>query len=91
MAIENLLKRDWWGKRDLILPQDEVEEQYAFCYGSALLGAPDIGQEMILRHLPRYREILVEAPEPRDGYLEVPTRPGIGFELNEEFFASRRG
>jgi galactonate dehydratase len=48
-------------------------------------------QEMILRHLPRYREILIEAPEPRDGYLEVPTRPGIGFELNEEFFTRRRG
>jgi len=48
-------------------------------------------QEMILRHLPKYREILIEAPEPRDGYLEVPTRPGIGFELNEDFFARRRG
>jgi len=47
VAIENLLRRDWWGKRDSILPADEVEDQYAYCYQSA---APAIGQEMILRH-----------------------------------------
>jgi galactonate dehydratase len=47
-------------------------------------------QEMILRHLPTYRQILTEPLEPRDGYLDVPTRPGIGFELNEEFFARQR-
>ena len=47
VAIENLLRRDWWGKRDSILPADEVEDQYAFCYRTA---APDVGQEMILRH-----------------------------------------
>jgi galactonate dehydratase len=42
-------------------------------------------QEMILRHLPTYRQLLVEPIEPRDGYLEIPTRPGIGFTLNEEY------
>jgi VWFA-related protein len=47
VAIENLLRRDWWGKRDSILPADEVEDQYAYCYQTA---APQIGQEMILRH-----------------------------------------
>lgn len=47
VAIENLLRRDWWGKRDSILPMDEEENQYAYCYQTA---APDIGQEMILRH-----------------------------------------
>jgi len=47
VAIENLLRRDWWGKRDTMLPADEVEDQYSYCYG---LSAPDIGQEMILRH-----------------------------------------
>jgi VWFA-related protein len=47
VAIENLLRRDWWGKRDSILPADEVEDQYVYCYQST---APAIGQEMILRH-----------------------------------------
>ena len=47
VAIENLLRRDWWGKRDALLPADEAEDQYAYCYGTT---APDIGQEMILRH-----------------------------------------
>jgi VWFA-related protein len=47
VAIENLLRRDWWGKRDSLLPADEVEDQYAYCYQST---APAIGQEMILRH-----------------------------------------
>jgi VWFA-related protein len=48
-VIEQLLNREWWGVRDRILPQDETEEQYAYCYGSSLLNAPGIGQEMILR------------------------------------------
>jgi VWFA-related protein len=47
VAIENLLRNDWWGKRDSTLPADEVEEQYNYCYQTA---APAIGQEMILRH-----------------------------------------
>ena len=47
VAIENLLRRDWWGKRDALAPADEVEEQYAYCYQTT---APAIGQEMILRH-----------------------------------------
>jgi hypothetical protein len=47
VAIENLLRRDWWGKRDSLLPADEIEDQYAYCYQST---APAIGQEMILRH-----------------------------------------
>jgi galactonate dehydratase len=42
-------------------------------------------QEMIVRHLPVYRNMLTEPLELHDGYLEVPNRPGIGFELNEEF------
>ena len=42
-------------------------------------------QEMILRHLPVYRNVLREPLELSEGYLEIPTRPGIGFELNEEF------
>jgi L-alanine-DL-glutamate epimerase-like enolase superfamily enzyme len=48
-------------------------------------------QEMIVRHLPTYREILTEPLQLQDGYLEIPTRPGIGFELNEEAIARRRG
>ncbi len=47
-------------------------------------------QEMIVRHLPTYRNILTEPLELHDGYLEIPTRPGIGFELNEEFIARGR-
>jgi len=50
VAIENLLKKDWWGKRDSILPQDELEEQYAYCYGAGVLNVPSIGTEMIRRH-----------------------------------------
>jgi VWFA-related protein len=50
VIIQRLLERDWWGNRDSILPQDEVEEQYAYCYGeSGILSAPAVGQEMILR------------------------------------------
>jgi galactonate dehydratase len=44
-------------------------------------------QEMIVRHLSTYRDILTEPLELQDGYLAIPTRPGIGFELNEEFVA----
>ena len=47
-------------------------------------------QEMILRHLPTYRQLLLQPLEPKDGYLEIPDRPGIGFELNEEFLARSR-
>ena len=47
VTIENLLRRDWWGKRDSTLPADAVEDEYAYCYRTA---APDVGQEMILRH-----------------------------------------
>jgi VWFA-related protein len=56
VVIEGLLKRDWWGKRDSILEQDEVEKAYAYCYPAIPPGpnvdAPDkgIAQEMILRH-----------------------------------------
>ena len=48
-------------------------------------------QEMIVRHLPVYRNILTEPLELHDGYLEIPTRPGLGFGLNEEFVARGRG
>jgi len=47
-------------------------------------------QEMIVRHLATYRNILTEPLELHDGYVEIPTRPGIGFELNEEFVARGR-
>ena len=47
-------------------------------------------QEMIIRHLPVYRNMLTEPLELHDGYLEIPTRPGIGFELNEDFVARAR-
>jgi VWFA-related protein len=47
VAIERLLANDWWGQRDSILPRDQVEEQYDYCYHAV---APDIGREMILRH-----------------------------------------
>jgi L-alanine-DL-glutamate epimerase-like enolase superfamily enzyme len=40
---------------------------------------------MIVRHLPVYRNVLTEPLELNAGYLEIPTRPGLGFELNEEF------
>ncbi|HET9830315.1 MAG TPA: VWA domain-containing protein, partial [Vicinamibacterales bacterium] len=46
VIIQRLLEREWWGTRDASIPQDETEEQYAYCYQSI---APDIGQEMILR------------------------------------------
>ncbi|HKF66711.1 MAG TPA: VWA domain-containing protein [Vicinamibacterales bacterium] len=56
VAIENLLRNDWWGQRDSILPADKDEEDYAFCY-PAIPPAPGvdppdkgIAQEMILRH-----------------------------------------
>jgi len=48
-------------------------------------------QEMIVRHLPVYRNILTEPLELHDGYLEIPTRSGLGFGLNEEFVARGRG
>jgi galactonate dehydratase len=47
-------------------------------------------QEMIVRHLPVYRNVLTEPLELHDGYLEIPTRPGIGFELNEDFVTRAR-
>jgi VWFA-related protein len=56
VAIENLLRNDWWGKRDSITPADRDEEDYAFCYPAIPpqpgVDPPDKGvaQEMILRH-----------------------------------------
>jgi len=47
VAMERLLQNDWWGKRDAMLPRDEVEDQYAFCYQ---VNNPEIAQEMILRY-----------------------------------------
>jgi VWFA-related protein len=49
IVIQRLLERDWWGKRDSIFPQDEVEGQYAYCYDSRVLNEPEIGNEMIRR------------------------------------------
>lgn len=46
IVIQRLLEREWWGTRDSVLPQDETEDQYAYCYQT---NAPDIAQEMILR------------------------------------------
>ncbi len=46
VVIQRLIERDWWGKRDSVLPQDETEDQYAYCYQNS---APAIAQEMILR------------------------------------------
>ena len=56
VAIQNLLRNDWWGQRDSAVPRDRDEEDYAFCYPAVppAPGAdpPDkgIAQEMILRH-----------------------------------------
>ena len=56
VAMQHLVAQDWWGKRDSILPQDETEDRYAYCYPSnptATGGTPadaGLGQEMILRH-----------------------------------------
>jgi VWFA-related protein len=56
VVIEGLLRRDWWGVRDSILEQDDVEKSYAYCYPAIPpapnVDAPDkgIAQEMILRH-----------------------------------------
>jgi len=47
-VIQGLLNREWWGVRDRLTPQDEVEEQYAYCYG-AMMNAPAVGTEMIQR------------------------------------------
>src|SRR5262245_44765302 len=55
VAIENLLRNDWWGQRDSTVFRDEEEQNYAFCYPAIppQPGAepPDkcIAQEMILR------------------------------------------
>jgi len=55
-AIENLLRNDWWCKRDSILPADKDEQDYAYCYPAippAPGVAPDdkgVADEMILRH-----------------------------------------
>jgi len=55
VAIENLLRNDWWGERDSTVFRDEEEQNYAFCYPAIppQPGAepPDkgIAQEMILR------------------------------------------
>ena len=55
LVVERLLSREWWGVRDRIVPQDEVEESYSFCYPETPPGdgsqPPDrgIAQEMILR------------------------------------------
>jgi VWFA-related protein len=55
-AIENLLRNDWWGKRDSMLPADKDEQDYAYCY-PAISPAPGVApedkgvaDEMILRH-----------------------------------------
>jgi VWFA-related protein len=56
VAIENLLRNDWWGQRDSIIWRDEDEQNYAYCYPalppSPGVDPPDkgIAQEMILRH-----------------------------------------
>jgi len=47
VAMERLLQNDWWGKRDAMVPRDEVEDQYAFCYQR---NDPAVAQEMILRY-----------------------------------------
>jgi galactonate dehydratase len=36
-------------------------------------------------HVPGRRELLTEVLEVKDGYIEPPTKPGWGVELNEEF------
>jgi VWFA-related protein len=46
IVIQRLLERDWWGQRDAMIPLDETEDQYAYCYEKT---APKIAQEMILR------------------------------------------
>ena len=32
VAIQTLLRNDWWGQRDSTLPRDPDEEAYAACY-----------------------------------------------------------
>jgi len=55
VAMQRLVARDWWGQRDSILPRDDVEDMYAYCYPSTPApgggAAPDqgIAQQMILR------------------------------------------
>lgn len=54
-AIENMLARDWWGRRDRILGDDPRESAWAACYPGVpkSVGTPaadrGIAQEMILR------------------------------------------
>jgi L-alanine-DL-glutamate epimerase-like enolase superfamily enzyme len=33
---------------------------------------------------PLISELLIPTPTPKDGYIEVPTKPGLGFKLNEK-------
>jgi L-alanine-DL-glutamate epimerase-like enolase superfamily enzyme len=35
----------------------------------------------------RHEEMVQETLKIKDGYLELPTRPGLGVELNDEAFA----
>ena len=43
-------------------------------------------QEFFTRDIPLYEEILKDAsfPMPKDGYIELPTKPGLGIDLDEK-------
>jgi VWFA-related protein len=93
VVIQRLLERDWWGKRDSIVPQDDVEKQYAHCYDPNVLNEPEIGNEMIRR---RREQMTFDALEDlvvtirnlreerkavlaiTDGWLMYRPNPGLG-------------
>jgi L-alanine-DL-glutamate epimerase-like enolase superfamily enzyme len=45
---------------------------------------PYIEMPSLHPYSPLISELLIPAPTPKDGYIEVPTTPGLGFKLNEK-------
>jgi L-alanine-DL-glutamate epimerase-like enolase superfamily enzyme len=46
-------------------------------------------QEFFFPYLELYNEMLTEPIKCQNGYLEIPTSPGLGSDINEEFILKR--